>query len=364
MPFLYHITDWPFAGFSPPASLQSEGFVHLCSAGQLLATAQRWYAQESEVGVMVLEEAALGSTLRWEDLYDHGEAFPHLYSEIPSQAVVGVVRLTRDDRGRYIWPQALLGQLSPLLEGPDSGPAFIEPTRRFPNPILPPLAVLCYFPQAVARVEQIPLVAKVHKDCGSAVGPNPILVLRQEERAVALCSPRAGAPLAAVALEELIALGCRHFVVCGGAGGLRDDNRLGQLVLVSEAFRDEGASHHYLPAAQRVATEPQALAAAGEFLKSHRVNFECGPTWTTDALYRETPARIARRRSQGCLTVEMECAALLAVAEFRKVPLVPLLSCGDNLGSESWDFRDWTSAHDIQDRLLWLAVEMALATEP
>jgi uridine phosphorylase len=152
--------------------------------------------------------------------------------------------------------------------------------------------------------------------------------------------------------------------MCGGAGGLRDDNKLGQLVLVSEAVRDEGASHHYLPPAPRVATEAQALAAAAEFLKSRRVNFDCGPTWTTDALYRETPARIARRKSQGCLTVEMECAALLAVAKFRGVPLVSLLSCGDNLGSESWDFRDWTSAHDIQDRLLWLAIEVALAMGP
>ena len=41
-----------------------------------------------------------------------------------------------------------------------------------------------------------------------------------------------------------------------------------------------------------------------------------GKTWTTDALYRETPALVAKRRGEGCITVEMETAAFFAVSRY------------------------------------------------
>jgi purine-nucleoside phosphorylase len=44
-----------------------------------------------------------------------------------------------------------------------------------------------------------------------------------------------------------------------------------------------------------------------------------GKTWTTDAFYRETPDKVARRRAEGCLTVEMETSAFFALAQFRQV---------------------------------------------
>lgn len=356
MSFLYHITAWPYQGSSAlsPPSLESEGFVHLSSAEQLLRTAERWYAGHSEVGLLVLHADSLGD-LRWEDLYSHGESFPHLYHAVPQAAVAAVARLAREG-GRFAWPAALAGLRSPLCQAPDSGEAFIEPSRRFAAaPILPQTGVLTFFPATLERLADEEEVT-VHPRPGSALGPDHVLVL--DQRQIAVCAPGYGAPLAAVAVEEMIALGCRRFVVCGGAGGL-SGQPLSGLVLVSEALRDEGLSHHYLPAAERVASEPEALGIARSFLDQRVIPHQVGATWTTDALYRETPARIARRREQGCLTVEMEVAAMLAVAQHRGVPLVPLLSCGDDLSGDSWDFRDWTEQHGAHDKLLWLALDLA-----
>jgi uridine phosphorylase/uncharacterized protein (DUF952 family) len=360
MRLLYHITDWPYAGPNAlaPMTLQQEGFVHLSSGPQLLGTAERWYAGQSRVGVLALQAEALQGALRWEDLYAHGEAFPHLYGPIPIAALQGVARMDRGPCGRFQWP-ATLPSPSPLWEGPDAGEALIEPCRRFPDPVLPSVGVLAFFPRLLSRLEQASELV-VGRAVGSAIGPDPVLTLAQGEQRLAVCSPGSGGPLAAVALEELVAMGCRRFVLCGGAGALGQE-KLGALVLASEAVRDEGLSHHYLPPAERVAVAPGALRAAEEFLRGRGVPYRTGPTWSTDALYRETPARIARRKQQGCLTVEMEVASLLAVAEFRGVPLVPLLFCGDDLSGQEWDFRAWTEAHDAQERLFWLAAELALS---
>lgn len=354
MPFLYHITEWPFGGLVDPPSLRTEGFVHLSSRDQLLRTAERWYAAHDQVGVLILEESGLGSSLRWEDLYGHGEAFPHLYSPIPPHALLGFVLMERGVDGRYHWPKAMRETNSPLCEGPEEGPALIEPTVRFPKPSLPETAVLHFFPRAGESLK-----GQYISGLGSAVGPREMCIVDNDGQRVVVAQAGVGAPLAAACLEELIALGCRRFVACGGAGSLLPEEKLGSLMLVSQAHRDEGLSHHYLPSAARVVTEPRALRVARERLADWGVAFRQGATWTTDALYRETPARVARRRQQGCLTVEMEAAALLAVAEYRKVPLVPLLVCGDDLGSDTWDFRDWTSDFGTHEEALRLAVRLS-----
>ncbi len=362
MNYLYHLTAWPYPGDTAlsPESLPKEGFVHLSSGSQVLKTAQRWYAAESVLGVLVLDVSARGQELRWEDLYERGEEFPHLYAPIPAESVVGVLRLEKGQDGNFRWPVGWLPESTPLWEGPDEGAALIEPSRRFPQQVLPEFAVLTLFPQGIDILRSQPGV-EIFERPGSGIGPDPVLVLSHRGQKIAVCSPGVGAPLAAVALEELIALGCRKFVLCGGAGALRADLELGRLVLVEEALRDEGLSHHYLPAASKVAVDSAALQVVEEALNQAGADSVRGLTWTTDALYRETPSRIERRRSQGALTVEMECAALLAVAQFRNVPLVPLLFCGDSLATEAWDFRDWTSASSLQERMFWLAAEAVLA---
>ena len=90
------------------------------------------------------------------------------------------------------------------------------------------------------------------------------------------------------------------------------------------------------------------------------VPFATGTTWSTDAVYRETREKVLLRRAEGCITVEMEAAALLAVARFRGVVLGQLLYAGDSLAGDSWDHRDWVHAHDAREALFWLAMDTAV----
>lgn len=196
----------------------------------------------------------------------------------------------------------------------------------------------------------------------SEMGRHPIYAHEVQGQQVVLFHPGIGAPLAAGLLEEVIALGCRNLIACGGAGVLNRELAMGHVVVPTAAVRDEGTSYHYLPADRRTATPaPAAVAAIEATLQRRGVDYILGKTWTTDAFYRETRSRMAKRRAEGCLTVEMEAAALFAVAEFRQVRLGQLLYCGDNLDADEWDSREWHRNWGVREILVELAAEASLA---
>ena len=178
---------------------------------------------------------------------------------------------------------------------------------------------------------------------------------------LALYHPGVGAPLAAGLLEESIALGCRRFIACGGAGVLDRAIALGHLVVPTSAVRDEGTSYHYLPPDREVGPSAEALTALEAVLERRGCAYLRGKTWTTDALYRETAAKVRRRREEGCLVVEMEAAALFAVARFRGVILAQVLYGGDDVSGAEWDSRHWDQSLTVREQVFWLAAEACLA---
>jgi uridine phosphorylase len=135
------------------------------------------------------------------------------------------------------------------------------------------------------------------------------------------------------------------------------------VVVPDAAVRDEGTSYHYLPPAREVETDPVDLAAAVSVLERSGVPHRVGKTWSTDAPYRETEARVARRRAEGCITVEMETAAFLAVARHRGVRFAQYLYAGDDLSGEAWDHRSWQTS-SARRSLFDLALEAAALLPP
>ena len=64
---------------------------------------------------------------------------------------------------------------------------------------------------------------------------------------VSVCSTGIGSPSAAIALEELAAIGADTFVRIGRSGGLQPNLRVASMVIATGAVRDEGTSRAYLP---------------------------------------------------------------------------------------------------------------------
>jgi hypothetical protein len=93
------------------------------------------------------------------------------------------------------------------------------------------------------------------------------------------------------------------------------------------------------------------------------VRHTAGKSWTTDGIFRETPAKVARRRAEGCITVESEAAALFAVGSFRMVRVGVMLYAGDDLSGGAWNDRGWKQAFDARRRLFELAADAAVALD-
>lgn len=250
-------------------------------------------------------------------------------------------------------------QLYPILEHDPAVEAVIEP-RKLIEPIdAPERCVICFFQEVITRLHDEGRL-KVISTRKSEIGDHPVYELAVDGQRLALFHPGIGAPLAAGLLDEVIALGCRKFIACGGAGVLNRAIAVGHIVVPTSAVRDEGTSYHYLPPSREVVADPQGVAAIEAALQAHRVPYVLGKTWTTDAFYRETVGKVERRRAEGCLTVEMEAAAFFAVARFRGVTFGQMLYGGDDVSADEWDHRGWGTHQTIRERLFWLAVEACL----
>ena len=244
----------------------------------------------------------------------------------------------------------------PLLEY-DPSPAVIEPRSVMESTALfPERLVMCFFAEQIRSLVESGL-ARPLAVFGSEVGPNPVYTIDQEGCPIALVQPGVGAPFSAAVLDEAIACGARKVIVCGGGGVLDREIAVGHLLVLADAVRDEGTSYHYLPPSRRAAAHPAAIGALEGVLERRSIPYLRATAWTTDAFYRETPAKVRLRREEGCLCVEMEASALFAVAQFRGIVLGQLLYAGDDVSGLDWDTRDWKGRHDARAHVLQLALE-------
>ena len=247
----------------------------------------------------------------------------------------------------------------PVLEFDPATKAVINPAELLKPLGLSEHVVLCFFREVIETLKAEHGMKQVFK-LGSEMGVAPVYELDVDGRPLLVFHAAVGASTAAAFLEELIALGGRKFIACGGAGALDKAITVGHLMIPTAAIRDEGTSYHYLPPSREVKPHPQAVAAIEKILQRDKVEYVLGKTWTTDAIYRETPAMVQLRRSEGCLMVEMEAAAFFAVAQYRDVQFGQILYGGDDVSSETWDSRHWQKRTSVREKLFWLSAEACL----
>lgn len=145
-----------------------------------------------------------------------------------------------------------------------------------------------------------------------------------------------GSPAAAMVLEALIATGCTRAINMGMAGGLQVDLPPGSITIGTTAIRDEGTSHHYIPTDAPVTPSPGLTDRLRAELDARSLPYREGPTWTIDAVFRETVAETKHYRDLGVLTVEMEASALYAVGKIRNVEVTGAFVVADVLHEDGW----------------------------
>ncbi|MEY5152425.1 MAG: purine-nucleoside phosphorylase [Actinobacteria bacterium] len=241
----------------------------------------------------------------------------------------------------------------PLFEFEESQTAVINPPMRRRVDNFPELAVACWFGDVQRKrfAGQDPIYRIPFEH-----GDHEVHVVEHLGKRIAVFNPGVGAPAAATSLEDIIGLGARKIIGCGGAGIVKQGFDVGHIIVPTGAVRDEGTSHHYQPVDVAVVPHPLAVEAIDAELLEAGVPHDKGLTWTTDAIFRETPGKVARRREQGCISVEMEASAMFAVAMFRGAVYGQLLYAGDDVSAQTWDHRHWEKQTSVRERVLELAL--------
>lgn len=196
----------------------------------------------------------------------------------------------------------------------------------------------------------------------SATALSPVYEVVYGGERFALFQSFVGAPACVSMHEDAIAMGSRRIILLGNCGVLDPDIRDCGIIIPDRALRDEGTSFHYAPPSDDIAVNRKYAPLFREVLQERGIPFTEGATWTTDAPYRETRDKVARRRAQGAICVEMECSAMQAMCDFRGVDFFQYLYAGDNLGAEAWDPRSLSGGTRLDDKekLALLAFELGL----
>lgn len=244
----------------------------------------------------------------------------------------------------------------PLLEYDSNPHALLEPTHEGFDMRLPERAVFAFLGDAVDRYAA-EHGARVGEYFKTVTKKFPVYILERCGREICLAQAPLGAPAAAQFLDFLIGYGVKKIIAAGSCGVLEDMEENAFLIPV-KALRDEGTSYHYLPAARFAETSETVNDAIRSVMLGKGIPFRECTTWTTDGFYRETKDKIALRRSEGCSTVEMECAALAACAAFRSAQFGQILYTADSLANAgAYEERGWGEA--TVDKALALCMEIA-----
>jgi uncharacterized protein (DUF952 family) len=83
---------------------RQDGFLHFSTRAQLPETLRRHYAGQSDLMLVAVEAALLGTALKWEYAPKRGEDFPHLYAPLAKNMVAWAAPLARDADGEYLLP--------------------------------------------------------------------------------------------------------------------------------------------------------------------------------------------------------------------------------------------------------------------
>lgn len=231
----------------------------------------------------------------------------------------------------------------------------MEPMEDFPETLVSVFSHQLF--DAVVRFLDGRKIAESH----DVDGDWPIYEVVYRGKRFTFYKARLGAPACVGCFEEVIAMGARRIILLGNCGVL--DKRIQDcgIIIPNRAIRDEGTSYHYAPAADYIDVNVKYTEEFKAILEEFGYPYVEGTTWTTDAFFRETHKKIAARKAMGAICVEMECAAMQAMCNFRDVEFFQFLYAGDNLDHSNWDPRSLsgTARLDDKQKIVLLAFELA-----
>ena len=252
-----------------------------------------------------------------------------------------------------------------LLEEFENVPAVIEPTDRslLSGGEICQTIILSFNGEIVERVKQMDGVYEGGY-LTSLNGKFPWYIYEVDGLKLAVTMATIGASMVVGFLEELKARGFNNFIVLGSCGVLDQSIQADKIILPSSALRDEGTSYHYAPASDEISYDETLLSTIENALNKAGIEHIRTKSWTTDAFYRETAAKVKRRLAAGATVVDMEASAIMAWAQYRQAKVYQFFYTADYVDhhNHEWDARREDRKTDAMT-FFEIAVDIALALE-
>lgn len=189
-------------------------------------------------------------------------------------------------------------------------------------------------------------------------GKVPIYKINYKGKEVAFYLTGIGSAVAScLCYEASWVVGATKFIMFGSCGSLDREQTHGKYIVPTESYRGEGASYYYAEPADYI--EIKNCHKLGAIFEEMGVPHVLGRNWTTDSMLRETKGLVAKRKAEGCLSVEMELAGVQAVCDFYGLELYDFLEAGDVLEASGYEVEGLHNAnHDFGK--LYIGLEVAL----
>ena len=146
-----------------------------------------------------------------------------------------------------------------------------------------------------------------------------------------ICSTGVGSPSAAIALEELAAVGVETVIRPGTTGALQSDIEIGDMVVATGAAKEEGTTKRYERVEYPAVPDFDVVRALVDASEANGEAVHVGPIVTDDAFYAETDDYVTDWEAAGLLAVEMEAAALFSLARRKDLRAGAICTVDGNL---------------------------------
>ena len=177
-----------------------------------------------------------------------------------------------------------------------------------------------------------------------------------------LCSTGIGCPSAAIAVEELAAVGISTFLRVGTTGATQPDIEIGDMVVATGAAKEEGTTARYERRTYPAVPDHESLAALIEAAEGRDETVHVGPVASDDAFYAEDESTVDGWEAAGIRSVEMEAAAIFTLARRKGLRAGAICTVDGNLvrGTQKGETDDEElppKARDNVDRMIEIGLE-------
>src|SRR3989338_5458567 len=118
----------------------------------------------------------------------------------------------------------------------------------------------------------------------------------------------------------------------GSCGALREDIKVGDLIVVDSAVSGEGVTPYYVDHNKfKIQSDERLTKDLIEVAQGSGLNVHVGKVWSTDAILRETREVIGKAVNQDAIAVDMVSSVFLTICQLYKIPATVILAVSDNV---------------------------------